>query len=253
MNKPIAREAAAESPPSRRKRLRPVRILLLSLVAWFVAAYFVLPMAWRLVTRHHPALADTPCIAVTRNGIPGDPLNIALVGAEDEIVAAMLEAEWYPADPITVKSSLRIAASTIRRRSYETAPVSDLFVWGRKQDLAFQQPIGKDPRRRHHVRFWRSEKLDENGLPLWAGAATRDTSVGLSHTTGQITHHIDANVDAERDKLLDDLTRHDLLVDIDWIDGFHTKLKGRNGGGDRWYTDGRLPIATVKRGESPTN
>ncbi|NLE37171.1 MAG: hypothetical protein GX621_04015, partial [Pirellulaceae bacterium] len=31
---------------------------------------------------------------------------------------------------------------------------------------------------------------------------------------------------------------------------FHTKLEGRNGGGDRWYTDGRLPIATVKHREA---
>ncbi|HBO45383.1 MAG TPA: hypothetical protein DD670_15920 [Planctomycetaceae bacterium] len=250
MNEPIAREVSAESRPSRRKCFRPVRILVLVLVAWLVAAYFLLPLAWRFATRHHPALADTPCVAVTRNGIPGDPLNIALVGTEEEIVGAMLDAEWYPADPITVKSSLRIAEATIRRRSYDTAPVSDLYVWGRKQDLAFQQPIGMDPRRRHHVRFWRSEKRGDRGRPLWAGAATRDTSVGLSHTTGQITHHIDADVDAERDKLLDDLTRHHLLVDIDWIDGFHTKLEGRNGGSDRWYTDGRLPIATVKRSEA---
>jgi hypothetical protein len=184
-----------------------------------------------------------PRITVTGNGIKGDPLNIALVGTEEEIDAAMLAAGWLPADPLTLRSSLRIAAGTVLRRSYETAPVSNLFVWGHKQDLAFQQSVGNDPRRRHHVRFWKSEKVDENGRPLWAGAATFDTSVGFSRTTGQITHHIDADVDTERDKLLGDLQHAGVIAQVDWLDGFHEKLEGRNGGGDPWHTDGRMPVA----------
>jgi hypothetical protein len=230
---------------------RLVKISLLCLLVWSVAAYFLLPLAWQRVSRHHhPALEDTPRITQTRDGIRGDPINIALVGTEEEVVTAMLKAMWLPADPITLRSSLRIASGTIRSRPYETAPVSDLFVWGRKQDLAFQQPIGKNPRRRHHVRFWRSDALEYHGQLLWVGAATLDISVGLSRTTAQITHHIDADVDAERDKLLDDLEKTNLLAGIDWVEPFHKQLEGRNGGGDRWYTDGRLPVVIMKRVKS---
>jgi hypothetical protein len=170
---------------------------------------------------------------------------VALVGTEEELQKAMLAARWLPADPITLKSSLKIATGTILHRSYEDAPVSSLYVWGRKQDLAFEQPYGKDPRRRHHVRFWRSEKLDENARPLWIGAATFDTKVGFSHTTGQITHHIDADVDAERDKLLADLSQTPLFTAVQWIAGFQDKMEGRNGGGDPYHTDGRLPVVIV--------
>ena len=159
--------------------------------------------------------------------VPGYSTNISLVGTEEEVDAAMLDAGWLPADPITLRSSLRIAAGTVLRRSYDTAPVSNLFVWGRKQDLAFQQAVGNDPRRRHHVRFWKSQKVDENGRPLWAGAATFDTSVGFSRTTGQITHHIDADVDTERDKLLGDLQHAGVIAQVDWL-AFHEKLEGRN-------------------------
>jgi hypothetical protein len=35
---------------------------------------------------------------------------------------------------------------------------------------------------------------------FWLGAATFDTRVGFSHTTGQVTHHIGPDVDAERDR-----------------------------------------------------
>jgi hypothetical protein len=229
--------------PTPRKKRRLIRIMVMLVMVWLVAAYFLLPVAWRFVTRHHPAVEGMPRITLTANRIPGDPLNIALVGSEEEVDAAMLAAGWLPADPITLRSSLRIAAGTVLRRSYDTAPVSNLFVWGRKQDLAFQQPVGNDPRQRHHVRFWKSEKVDENGRPLWAGAGTFDTTVGFSHTTGQITHHIDADVDAERDKLLGDLQHAGVIANVDWLDGFHEKLEGRNGGGDPWHTDGRVPVA----------
>ncbi len=216
------------------------------LFAWLVGAYLLLPLAWRFIAHHHPAIEDMPRISLTKHGIRGDPINVAMVGTYEEIVAAMLKSQWLPADPITLRNSLRIAAGTLLSRPYETAPVSDLFVWGRKQDLAFQQPIGKNPRKRHHVRFWRSEEMDDDGRPLWIGAATLDTSVGFSRTTGQITHHIDADVDAERNKLLEDLDKSRFLERIEWMNKFHIQLKGRNGGGSRWHTDGRLPVVTLK-------
>jgi hypothetical protein len=221
------------------------------LVVWAASAYVMLPAAWRSFTRRHPALDEVPRVTRTANGIPGDPLNVALVGTEEEIQQIMLMGKWLPADPITLRSSLRIAAGTVFRRSYETAPVSNLFLWGRKQDLAFEQPIGGDPRQRHHVRFWRSGDLDEDGRPLWIGAATFDRAVGLSHTTGQITHHIDADVDAERNKLMDDLNQTGLLSGVYWLDDFHDKREGRNGGGDRYYTDGRLAVGVAAIGYVP--
>jgi len=221
------------------------------LTVYFVVAYIALPTAWRVATRKHPALADSPRITRTKNGIPGDPLNIALVGTEAELQRGLLAADWLPADPITLRSSLKISAASVLRRPYPEAPVSNLYVRGRKQDLAFEQAEGSDPRKRHHVRFWRSDRLEDDGRPLWIGAATFDSHVGFSHTTGQITHHIAADVDAERDKLLADLERAGRLAGVDWFDGFHAKLQGRNGGGDRWHTDGRLPVGVFKA-EAPS-
>jgi hypothetical protein len=236
-------------PPVRSRGWRIVRLLAVYGGVYFAVAYIMIPGVWRRVTAHHPALEGPPRITHTKDGIPGDPLNLALVGHEREVTQALLEASWGPADPITLKTSLRIAKASVLRRPYEAAPVSNLYVWGRKQDLAFQQPVGKDPRRRHHVRFWRSGKVDDQKRPLWIGAATLDTRVGLSHRTGQITHHIDADVDKERGKLLDDLHRAGVLAEVRWIDGFHQKRQGRNGGGDSYHTDGRLPVGWIAPGK----
>src|SRR5207302_5877462 len=133
--------------------------------------------------------------------IPGDPLNVALLGTEAEVKKILLAAGWYPADPLTFKSCLGMAEAAVLKRTYDDAPVSNLFLFGRKEDLAFEQPVGDNPRHRHHVRFWQTDKVDTEGRPVWVGSAVYDQRVGLSRTTGQVTHVTAADVDAERDYL----------------------------------------------------
>jgi hypothetical protein len=212
-----------------------------------MTAYLGLPAAWRWSTPRLPLLDDWPRTTQTRDRIHGDPLNLAIVGHEDTLIKAMLTAGWCPADPITCTNCLRITIGTLFHRPYETAPVSNLYIWGRKQDLAFQQPVGKDPSKRHHVRFWRTQQMDDQGRPYWIGGGTFDVSVGFSHTTGQITHHISPEVDEERDKILADLLKAGCLEDTIWLDDFHTKRSGVNGGGDPYRTDGRIPVLVLLR------
>lgn len=238
--------ARVNSPPlpsrSSRHRLRAIAGLLF---LYLVLAYGLIPLGWRWHSSRHPVLDDAPRITHTKDGIPGDPLNLVLIGTENQLKKAMLAAHWHPADAITFESCLKISRATLLRRPYEDAPVSNLYVWGRKQDLAFQQPVGHDPRQRHHVRFWRWEEQDDQGRPLWIGAATFDRRVGLSHTTGQVTHHIAAAVDQERDHLIEDLTSAGQVVLLTWENHYQSKLKGRNGGGDIYFTDGNLPVLVL--------
>lgn len=189
----------------------------------------------------YPALAAAGARSFTLKGVPGDPLNLAVVGSEEDLLRLMAKAGWLPADPITFRSSLRITVDSIARRPYVDAPVSSLYVQDRKQDLAFEQPAANSPSRRHHVRFWR---LDASGPAQWIAAATYDTSIGISRVNGHITHHISADVDAERDKLLADLGRAG-GVRITWVDGFQPVRSGRNGGGDPFHTDGRLALVVL--------
>lgn len=225
--------------------MRRVSSLVLGLILlYLVVAYLLLPWAWKISTHRHPDLSTSPRITRTAEGISGDPLNIALVGSEGGIVRAMTAGGWHPADPITFHSSLRIVERTLLKKPDETAPVSNLFLFGRKQDLAFEQPVGASPRQRHHVRFWRADTIDQE-QPLWLGAATFDTSVGVSHRTGQVTHHIAGDLDAERDKCSADLTRAGAAQEVYYVERFHDPLAGRNGGGDAWHTDGRLVVVVL--------
>jgi len=193
----------------------------------------------------HPALLRAPRHTVTKQGHRGDPVNIAFVGTEENLHRALAAARWYAADPITLQSSLRIAADVVLKKPYPHAPVSDLYLWGRRQDLAYEQPVGDSPKQRHHVRFWRSREVDPDGDPLWLGAATFDQRVEISRTTGGVTHKIAPEVDRERNKLVRDTAGAGLLDGYYWVDRFHLQREGRNGGGDRYVTDGRLAVGVL--------
>jgi hypothetical protein len=223
-----------------------VTITGLVLGVWLVAAYVVVPVLWKRYAQRHPSLEDIPDVTYTTDGIPADPINVALIGTRAEVIKIMLAAKWYPADKLTLRSSLEIAEASVFKREYEDAPVSSEFLFGRKQDLAFEQAVGDNPRHRHHVRFWESDKRDPDGRPVWLGAAIFDKRVGLSRTTGQITHETAPDVDTERDKLFDDLKKTSDLAEFIIVPGFHKVREGRNGEGNPWYTDGDLYEGVIK-------
>jgi hypothetical protein len=229
---------------SRRKRIAAG--VLVGLLVWLVVAYLLAPDLWKRYARRHPAFEDLPAVTYTADGIPADPINVALIGTKAQVVRVMLAAQWHPADALTLRSCLEIAADSVLKRPDPDAPVSNEFLFGRKQDLAFEQAVGDNPRHRHHVRFWESDKTGPDGRPVWIGAAIFDKRVGLSRTTGQITHETAPDVDAERDKLFHDLKQTGDLTEVVIVRGFHKVREGRNGEGNPWYTDGDLYEGVIR-------
>lgn len=143
---------------SRRKKI--VMLLGGLLFLWAAAAYLVLPALWHRYAHRHPSLEDVPGVTYTADGIPADPINVALIGTKTEVMKIMLAAKWYPADKLTLRSCLEIAEASVFKRRDDDAPVSSEFLFGRKQDLAFEQAVGDNPRHRHHVRYWESDKRE---------------------------------------------------------------------------------------------
>ena len=218
------------------------------LAFWVLLAYLVLPRLHRILTTIY---VPVYFIGRTRtsDGLLGDPVNLAFHGTGDQIRASLEAAGWTEADPVTLGSSWRIITSTLTRRSYDEAPVSPLFLFGRQQDFAYQQEVEGNPAKRHHVRFWRcpDDWLLPGGRRVdWLAAGTFDTSVGLSLFTLQVTHRIDADTDVERDHIVQTVTDADPRVTVDVIPDFATGYHARNGGGDSIRTDGDLPIVDVR-------
>lgn len=233
------------------ENLRSPRYLVISITAlWLLTAYVLLPRVHRVLSKIY-----VPNYFIgrarTSDGLLADPVNMALRGSRETLVRVMHKAGWTEADPITPKNAMKIVMATLRRRSYDTAPVSDLFVFGRKQSFAFQKEVDGNPARRHHVRFWYvpADVFLPGGYNVdWVGAATYDEAVGFSRFTLQITHSIAGDTDAERDFVVSTIKKAHRAKSIKKIEGFFPGYQHRNGGGDKFFTDGSMVIIDLKKG-----
>jgi hypothetical protein len=234
--------------PCRTGTLAPIRRHLLALgglvlVAIAACVYAALPIAWEH-REHHKGLAGRPMVTRTKQGIPGDPINFGLVGSPADVNCVFSAAGWQAAHPVTMRSSLAIVGSVALRRPYPAAPVSPLFYQGRKEDMAFERAEGHSADRRHHVRLWRLDPA----RPLWLGSDSFDRGVGFSHYTLRVTHHIDPDLDAERDALAATLAATGLVAGDFQVSGVGPTVAGRNGGGDPYFTDGEVEIERLDAG-----
>jgi hypothetical protein len=192
--------------------------------------------------------------SITEVGVLGDPINLALDGGEADIHAAMTRAGWVRAEELTIGSSWRIVLSSVLRRPYPEAPVSSLFLFGQRQAFAYQQEVDGNASQRHHVRFW--PVPDGWTLPGgfqvgWLAAATYDRAVGVSLFTLQVTHRVDADIDIERDYVINTVRYAEPEATLRVIKEYSSAFSTRNGGGDVVRTDGRLPILDLTSLRTP--
>ena len=134
-------------------------------------------------------------------------------------------------------------------RSYPNAPVSPAFLFGRRQDFAYQQEVDGNPRRRHHVRFWRCPTgwlLPGGHRVDWLAAGTYDKSIGFffyllfsSHI--KLTRILILNEIILLSRLKVTIKNVRVTILKDFSTGYHS----RNGLGDSIRTDGDLPILEV--------
>jgi len=245
----LARGPAKTAAMASRIRIvsRAARLALILVALYVGLAYGAAPLFWRHF-EHQNALSQKTFVTATALGIHGDALNFGFEGSREEVVCAMEAAGWRAADPVTLASSLKIAGSVIARRAYVTAPVSPLYWEGRTQDFAYQKPAGASPSTRHHVRFWLALPAGDTGRPVWLGSATFDRSVGVSHYTGAVTHHIAGDIDAERDFLSRDVAATGHVEAAYLVGGVGPTMLAFNGGRDPYFTDGEIRILRLRPG-----
>ncbi len=221
-------------------------------VTWVIVSYIALPRLHRILTSVY---VPDYFIGRTRtaDGILCDPVNLAARGSEEQLHKVMDEAGWSLADDITPRSAWKMVMTVLRRKSYPNAPVLPSFLFGCKQDFAYQQEVNGNPSQRHHVRFWRCPKgwlLPSGHQVDWLAAGTYDRSIGVSLFTFQLTHRIDENTDAERDHIIQTVRHNTKSVRITILKNFSSSYRSRHPGGDFVRTDGDLPILELSKVKS---
>ena len=220
---------------------------------WVLLAYVGLPRLQEVLSKVY-----VPDYFIGRSltevGVLGDPINLALDGSEADIHAAMTRAGWVRAEELTIGSSWRIVLSSVLRRPYPEAPVSSLFLFGQRQAFAYQQEVDGNASQRHHVRFWPVPggwKLPGGFQVEWLAAATYDRAVGISLFTLQVTHRVDADIDIERDYVINTVRYVVPEASLRVIKDYSSAFTTRNGGGDVVRTDGSLPILDLTSLQAP--
>ncbi len=143
----------------RKKRTRIITMIS-SVVLLFIAC--IVLILFYPYTYNFPAF---PRRTQTKSGADGDPINMVFVGSQEQILHSFQQAGWLIPDPITPQTAEKIAAASLAHRSYPTAPVSNLYVFGRVQDLAFEKSTN-DVQNRGHIRLWKTGTLIEGQL-VW--------------------------------------------------------------------------------------
>jgi hypothetical protein len=212
-------------------------------------------MGLKVLQRKH-----VPRFTMTGDGLPGDPVNLVLIGTLQELHAAFAIAGWSEADRLGLVSSWRMARAFVFNSAYPTAPFSTLYLFGRGQDIGFQKAIDDSPRKRHHIRFWalsitsaeatigtpgfwlNTDRPPDDARVLWVGAGTRDTGFSLTQLTFQITHATDSDTNAERDYIIAELKKNRVIGDVEsYQAGQHVPVERVN----HYITDGEVKAASL--------
>ncbi len=239
------------------------------LIIYCLMAYLVIPALFRLY--HFLIKHDhIPLYATYGDGWASDPVNIAVVAkSKAQLRKAMKQAGWYEADANTLTNSLHEAWSLLFNKPYPNAPVSKLYLFNRKHDIAFQIPTNdkKSPRTRHHVRFWRlqapkpnkhdrghfdfwSDKLVKwlgREKQIWIGASTYDFKpFDVRWRTGSLTHGVRHDADLERDFIIETLRKSGGVKIVESSEsGEQFKFRGQSFR-TIFTTDGSIKIVTIK-------
>ncbi|GAC1427460.1 MAG: LssY C-terminal domain-containing protein [Chloroflexota bacterium] len=180
----------------------------------------------------------------------GDPINIGFEGSQASVLAAFQAIGWVQADPLSPRNDLRLAIAAVEHKSYPKAPVSKLFLFGRMEDFAVEHELGWVAKR-DHARFWDTKRQDpQTHLELWIGDASRDVAIKIlrrRHLPVGTTHRIDPNLDAERSLIVTSMSSAGLVANDIVEQGIGATTDGRNGGGDRFFTDGKVHVLVLKQ------
>ena len=179
-------------------------------------------------------------------GNPGDMVNYALIGTQDQVTKAFTAAGWVQVDKTTQDAVVHGLISTLSHSAYTEMPMSTLYLFGRSQDLSFARA---DPLAvaaiRHHLRVWKTTET-VGGEEFWVGSATHDNGFEKDQRNGGITHHIDANVDQERDFLEQSFSGAGVIAGAAYVTPSNPLTTARTATGGSFQSDGRIVVMDLK-------
>jgi hypothetical protein len=221
----------------------------------FVALYQPSQIRDLTIDQLRQVLERLPCCTGNRRGAYGDPVNVILIGANDDIFSALARQGWDPTHALGAGAVRKTLQAFLLGYRYRYSPVSSLYLFDRRQDVTFQK-ARRTIHQRNHMRLWLSP-YTYRGKPVWVGQISRD--IGLRFTLRSpflTTHKIDPQVDEARDYLVQDLLASESLQWLAYVKGVgpaSPEAPRENLTGDAYFTDGLRAVAAVSSSRVPAS
>ncbi len=199
-------------------------------------------------------IEEQPATVTNADGTKtGDPLNLVIIGDADAVWPAFLRSGWDPTAAMSTGSALKTGFFGIFGGEYRYSPISNLYVYGRAQDIALQK-VRSSINYRNHLRLWLAP-VTVRGVPVMIGQISRDIGSRLTTKSSTLTtHRIDPNVDDTRAVLVQDFIYAQALKAYARVGGvgFVSPEEPRgNLTGDPWFTDGNRAVMVLT--DTPTD
>jgi LssY-like putative type I secretion system component LssY len=192
-------------------------------------------------------LLALPDRSLTGSGRPSDIVNLAFLGSREQIETAFRAAGWTYGDAVSTRSVLREMRAFSSLNSYTHLPISNQWLGGRAADIRLEKSFDSY-QKREHIRIWNQDALESD---LWVSGAIRETGASWSLRTGRFIHHVDADLDAERDKVARDLTLSGCVANVHHLQREESPVREKNASGDALWTDGGIAVIELKDCEAP--
>jgi hypothetical protein len=176
----------------------------------------------------------------------GDMVNFVLVGSEQQVKDALDAANWHVADIDTKEAVVKAVLQTYQKKDYLQMPMSQLYLFGRKQDYGYELAQAYSVvASRHHFRIWKAPNA-WNGQTVWAGAGTHDIGFEKDQRNGKVTHKIDPAVDGERDNIGQTLQASGKVKSMYYYLPPDPVQGAKNATGGGYHSDGRVLVIVLK-------
>jgi LssY C-terminus len=176
----------------------------------------------------------------------GDMVNFVLIGSEQQVKDALDAANWHVADIDTKEAVLKAVLQTYQKKDYLQMPMSQLYLFGRKQDYGYELAQAYSVvASRHHFRIWKAPTT-WNGQTVWAGAGTHDIGFEKDQRNGKVTHKIDPAVDGERDNIGQTLQASGKVKSLYYYLPPDPVQGAQNATGGGYHSDGRMLIIVLQ-------
>jgi hypothetical protein len=186
----------------------------------------------------------------TRQHKVADVINLALLGTREQVETAFHRANWVGSDHLSKRAFLSQFYALLNDSSYARAPMMPMLVDERLPDMTFQKSLNSYSKR-DHLRVWQSEETLE-GSPVWVAAATHDVGATLSVRRQRFVHHIEADIDEERAKVIRDLRLAGCVQSVYLAPRPDVPHHTANSTDEAVHTDGELAVVHLKDCPSDT-